>query len=59
MSLGSPIGYTIPVVVAEVINFFLRVFRTRPIQSTGGIGSSAPLIAPRTEVVPNLPLCRG
>ena len=59
MDANYGVGYTIPVVVAEVINFFLRVFRTRPIQSTGGIGSSAPLIAPRTEVVPNVPLCRG
>jgi hypothetical protein len=52
------VGYTIPSPVADVINFFLRTFNTRPIQASGGIGSSTTVVN-RSETVPDVQLCRA
>lgn len=37
IDMSYSVGYTIPAIIANVINFFLRVFRAKPIQRTGGI----------------------
>ncbi|MDG4809717.1 hypothetical protein O7634_23450 [Micromonospora sp. WMMD1120] len=38
------IGYTIPALVAKVINFFLRVFNAKPIAAEGGIPDPPPVV---------------
>ncbi|GIF96899.1 hypothetical protein [Catellatospora citrea] len=35
------VGYSIPAPVAAVVNFFLRVFKAKPVQRTGGIPDPA------------------
>ncbi|WP_156366390.1 hypothetical protein [Microbacterium sp. No. 7] len=35
--LDYGVGYSIPAVVAEVVNFFLRAFNSRPIEREGGL----------------------
>ncbi|WP_146167648.1 hypothetical protein [Micromonospora sp. MH33] len=44
IDMSYNVGYTIPAIVEKVINFFLRVFRAKPIQRTGGIPNP-----PKTE----------
>ncbi|MEU9508140.1 hypothetical protein AB0D32_17900 [Micromonospora sp. NPDC048170] len=51
------IGYSIPQVVADVVNFFLKVFRTRPIESSGQLGSQSTVVKRAETVPPDVPLC--
>ena len=52
------IGYTMPAPVAEVINFFLKTFRAKPIQRSGGRGVSVPVFK-RNDLIPkDTQLCR-
>jgi hypothetical protein len=46
------VGYTLPQLAADVINFFLKVFHSKPVQRTGGIGSSA-VVFNKSQNVPN------
>ncbi|MEO3927721.1 hypothetical protein ABGB07_28210 [Micromonosporaceae bacterium B7E4] len=38
------IGYTIPALVAKVINVFLRIFNAKPIETSGGIPKPPPTV---------------
>ncbi|GAA4983928.1 hypothetical protein [Actinopolymorpha pittospori] len=58
LSTDFGVGYTLPAPVVNVINFFLRVFKAKPIERRGGIGSSATFFA-KAEIVPDIPLCRA
>ncbi len=51
------IGYTIPRAIVDVINIFLRTFDARPIEGSGGIGSTTNILN-RQEIVPNARICR-
>ncbi|MFG1777344.1 hypothetical protein ACGFIG_13055 [Micromonospora sp. NPDC049048] len=51
------IGYSIPKVVADVVNFFLKVFRTKPIETSGTLGSQTTVVKRGETVPPNVPLC--
>lgn len=51
------VGYSIPAPVADVINFFLRVFKTRPIERADGIGKSIDVLR-RQQTDPDVPICR-
>lgn len=51
------VSYSIPKVVADVVNFFLKVFRTKPIRQRGELGDEV-VVLKRTETVPpDVPLC--
>ena len=53
------VGYSIPTVVADIINFFLRVFGTKPIKRSGGIGRTF-LTMNKDDVIPTgVALCQG
>ena len=58
LSTDYGVGYTLPAPVVHVINFFLRVFKAKPIERRGSIGSSATLFT-KAEIVPDIPLCRA
>lgn len=60
VSIGANvgIGYSIPTPVADVVNFFLRVFKSDPIEKVGGIGTTIkPYV--RKVVDPDVRLCGG
>lgn len=52
------VGYSIPKPVADLINVFLRVFHTAPIQRAGGIGGKAKVFEKYTHY-PDLKVCGG
>jgi hypothetical protein len=52
------IGYSIPAPVADVVNLFLRVFHTTPIEADGGVGGRARIFDKQT-VTPDLKVCGG
>ncbi|MFD6684145.1 hypothetical protein [Micromonospora parva] len=53
------IGYTIPALVAKVINFFLRIFNARPIAAEGGIPDPPPVVnLVNQHWVTNRPVCQ-
>lgn len=52
------VGYSIPAIVAKVVNFFLRVFKTRPIERASGIGSSIEAVK-LAQIVPDTKICGG
>ncbi|MEV1158381.1 hypothetical protein AB0J27_23580 [Micromonospora chokoriensis] len=53
------IGYTIPALVAKVINFFLRVFNAKPIAAEGGIPDPPPVVnLVNKHWVTNRPVCQ-
>jgi hypothetical protein len=52
------VGYSIPAPVADLINLFLKVFRTTPIERTGGIGGQAKIFDKQT-FTPDLKVCGG
>jgi hypothetical protein len=53
------IGYTVPALVVEVINFFLRIFNADPIAAEGGIPKRPPIanLITHHQITPNLPVC--
>ncbi|MER7461212.1 hypothetical protein [Micromonospora sp. NPDC126480] len=51
------IGYSIPQVVADVVNFFLKVFNTRPIRRTGDLGDETTVVKRAETIPPDVPLC--
>jgi hypothetical protein len=52
------VGYSIPTPVADVINFFLRAFRSEPIEKAGGIGTNTkPYV--KKVIDPNTKICGG
>lgn len=52
------VGYSIPAPVADVINFFLRVFRSDPVERAGGIGTrTTPFV--RKVIDPDTKICGG
>ncbi|MEW2382093.1 hypothetical protein AB0873_08365 [Micromonospora sp. NPDC047707] len=57
VTLRYGISYSIPQVVADVVNFFLKVFRTRPIQRTGGLGDETTVVKRAETIPPDVPLC--
>ncbi|MEH0930410.1 hypothetical protein [Micromonospora sp. CPCC 205558] len=53
------IGYTIPALVAKVINFFLKIFNATPIAAEGGIPDPPPVInLVNQHWVTNRPVCQ-
>jgi hypothetical protein len=52
------VGYSIPAPVADLINLFLKVFRTTPIERTGGVGGQAKIFD-RETFTPDLKVCGG
>jgi hypothetical protein len=52
------VGYSIPAPVADVINLFLKVFHSTPIEGSGGVGSRA-RVFDRQTVTPDLKVCGG
>jgi hypothetical protein len=52
VNVNFGVGYTMPQLAADVINFFLKVFHSKPVQRTGGIGSSA-VVFNKSQNVPN------
>ncbi|MEU7974883.1 hypothetical protein AB0B48_22875 [Micromonospora sp. NPDC049089] len=53
------IGYTIPALVAKVINFFLKVFNAKPIAAEGGIPNPPPVVnLVNKHWVTNRPVCQ-
>lgn len=52
------VGYSIPAPVAELINLFLKVFRTTPIERTGGVGGQTKIFDKET-FAPDLKVCGG
>ncbi|MGS2615265.1 hypothetical protein ACVCAH_12180 [Micromonospora sp. LZ34] len=53
------ISYSIPKVVADVVNFFLRVFKTKPIRQRGELGDESVVVKRSETVPPDVPLCVG
>ncbi|MFI7488255.1 hypothetical protein ACIBXA_07710 [Micromonospora echinaurantiaca] len=51
------VSYSIPKVVADVVNFFLKVFRTKPIRQRGELGDEVVVLKRAETVPPNVPLC--
>lgn len=53
------IGYTIPALVAKVINAFLRIFNAKPIESSGGIPKPPPIknLVNRSKTKPANAVC--
>ncbi|MDO3704672.1 hypothetical protein Q3W71_23700 [Micromonospora sp. C28SCA-DRY-2] len=51
------LGYSIPKVVADVVNFFLKVFKTKPIRQKGELGDEVVVLKRAETVPPNVPLC--
>ncbi|HEX7718716.1 MAG TPA: hypothetical protein VF389_02820, partial [Woeseiaceae bacterium] len=58
MDVAPGIGYQIPQVVADGINFFLRLVNARTIQRSGGIQGSPLRLLNRTSYTPDTQLCR-
>ncbi|MFK3978992.1 AAA family ATPase [Micromonospora sp. NPDC050397] len=56
--LDYGVGYSMPQVVADVINFFLRVFDAKPINRQGGIGATENIFNSYTVDPPDKPICR-
>lgn len=52
------IGYSIPAPVAELINVFLKVFRSIPIERAGGVGGQSKIFDKET-FAPDLKVCGG
>ncbi|MFC0504532.1 hypothetical protein [Micromonospora costi] len=51
------ISYSIPKVVADIVNFFLRTFKTRPIKQRGELGDETVVVKRSETVPPDVPLC--
>ncbi|MDG4781043.1 hypothetical protein O7614_15455 [Micromonospora sp. WMMD961] len=53
------VGYTIPALVAKVINFFLKIFNAKPIAAEGGIPNPPPVVnLVNQHWVTNRPVCQ-
>ncbi|MDQ7907445.1 hypothetical protein RB614_23280 [Phytohabitans sp. ZYX-F-186] len=54
------IGYTIPALVAKVINFFLRIFNAKPVEASGGIPKPPPTknLVNRSKTKPANAVCK-
>lgn len=54
------VGYTIPALVAKVINFFLKIFNAKPIAAHGSIPERPPLVGlvNLSRISPDLPVCK-
>jgi len=52
------VGYSIPAPVTELINLFLKVFQTSPIERTGGVGGQTKIFDKET-FAPDLKVCGG
>lgn len=51
------VGYTIPSAVAKLVNFFLKAFKTSPIQTSGGLGKGWTPVLKDYEVFPKSGFC--
>jgi hypothetical protein len=58
LSVNYGVGYSIPKPVADLINLFLQVFKSTPIQRAGGIGQSQQVFQ-KSAVNPDLKVCGG
>jgi hypothetical protein len=58
ISANYGVGYSIPKPVADVINYFLRVFKTKPIQRASGIGNSVVAVK-LAQIDPDTKICGG
>lgn len=52
------VGYTIPDRVAEVVNFFLKAFKAKPIAKTGGLSHGWEPVKSAYAYAPEVPLCK-
>lgn len=52
------VGYSIPKSVVRIVNAFLKVFNSKPIKSTGGIGHGWTPVDAHYEVFPKSGLCQ-
>ncbi|HEY4226501.1 MAG TPA: hypothetical protein VGM70_11865 [Pseudolysinimonas sp.] len=52
------VGYTIPKVVADVTNFFLKAFHSDPIPASGGLSNGWQPIKSAYSYAPQVPLCK-
>ncbi|MEV6376577.1 hypothetical protein [Micromonospora musae] len=59
LTLRYGLDYSIPKVVADVLNFFLRTFHTKPIQHRGESGDEHVVLRRSETVPPDAPLCVG
>jgi hypothetical protein len=52
------VGYTIPQRVADVVNFFLKAFQSKPIPATGGLSHGWQPVKSAYAYAPEVPLCK-
>lgn len=55
--VGAGIGYRLPKVVVDIVNFFLRTFGAREIAAEGSIARFQALVARKHAVVPEAKIC--